>query len=149
MKALHKAALIGIVLALYSTAASAQLTNQGMLDQVVTEFATRASAWQTVVMNAAMFLFWTLGTISLVFTFGFMALRRVFRRVHPLHSVLRLLPLAAAQWPGLCRFDHPVTGPDRRTGIRGGIGDTLGHRGYRFHDPEAGPWKFVGLVTRG
>ncbi|PPV04712.1 hypothetical protein XBLMG947_4103 [Xanthomonas bromi] len=75
MKALHKAALIGAVLALYSTAASAQLTNQGMLDQVVTEFATRATSWQTVVMNAAMFLFWTLGTISLVFTFGFMALR--------------------------------------------------------------------------
>ncbi|EPG7605255.1 P-type conjugative transfer protein TrbL [Pseudomonas aeruginosa] len=63
-------------LALYSTAASAQLTNQGMLDQVVTEFATRATSWQTVVMNAAMFLFWTLGTISLVFTFGFMALRK-------------------------------------------------------------------------
>ena len=76
MKVLHKAALIGVVLALYSTAASAQLTNQGMLDQVVTEFATRATSWQTVVMNAAMFLFWTLGTISLVFTFGFMALRK-------------------------------------------------------------------------
>ena len=74
MKTLHKAALIGVALALYSTAASAQLTNQGMLDQVVTEFATRATSWQTVVMNAAMFLFWTLGTISLVFTFGFMAL---------------------------------------------------------------------------
>jgi len=76
MKALHKAALIGVTLALYSAAASAQLTNQGMLDQVVTEFATRATSWQTVVMNAAMFLFWTLGTISLVFTFGFMALRK-------------------------------------------------------------------------
>ena len=76
MKTLHKAALIGVALALYSTAASAQLTNQGMLDQVVTEFATRATSWQTVVMNAAMFLFWTLGTISLVFTFGFMALRK-------------------------------------------------------------------------
>ena len=76
MKALHKAALIGVAVALYSTAASAQLTNQGMLDQVVTEFATRATSWQTVVMNAAMFLFWTLGTISLVFTFGFMALRK-------------------------------------------------------------------------
>ena len=36
MKTLHKAALIGVVIALYSTAASAQLTNQGMLDQVVT-----------------------------------------------------------------------------------------------------------------
>ena len=76
MKALSKAALIGVAIALYSSAASAQLTNQGMLDQVVTEFATRATSWQTVVMNAAMFLFWTLGTISLVFTFGFMALRK-------------------------------------------------------------------------
>lgn len=76
MKVLSKAALIGVAIALYSTAASAQLTNQGMLDQVVTEFATRATSWQTVVMNAAMFLFWTLGTISLVFTFGFMALRK-------------------------------------------------------------------------
>ncbi len=76
MKALHKVALIGVTLALYSTAASAQLTNQGMLDQVVTEFATRATAWQTVVMNAATFMFWTLGTISLVWTFGFMALRK-------------------------------------------------------------------------
>ena len=47
-----------------------------LVDQVVTEFATRATSWQTVVMNAAMFLFWTLGTISLVFTFGFMALRK-------------------------------------------------------------------------
>ena len=76
MKALSKAALIGVAIALYSSAVSAQLTNQGMLDQVVTEFATRATSWQTVVMNAAMFLFWTLGTISLVFTFGFMALRK-------------------------------------------------------------------------
>ena len=31
MKTLHKAALIGVALALYSTAASAQLTNQGCL----------------------------------------------------------------------------------------------------------------------
>lgn len=76
MKALSKAALIGVAIALDSSAASAQLTNQGMLDQVVTEFATRATSWRTAVMNAAMFLFWTLGTISLVFTFGFMALRK-------------------------------------------------------------------------
>ena len=76
MKAPHKAVLIGIAIALYSTAASAQLTNQGMLDQVVTEFATRASSWQTIVLNAATWLFWLLATISLVWTFGFMALRK-------------------------------------------------------------------------
>lgn len=76
MKTLKKAALFGIAIAFYSAAASAQLTNQGMLDQVVTEFATRATAWQTEVMAAAMFPFWTLGAISLVWTFGFMALRK-------------------------------------------------------------------------
>lgn len=76
MNTMYKTALIGITFALYSTAASAQLTSQGMLDQVITEFSTRAAAWQTVIMNAATFLFWTLGTISLVITFGFMALRK-------------------------------------------------------------------------
>ncbi|MDB5890173.1 MAG: trbL [Polaromonas sp.] len=63
-------------LSLYSSDASAQLTNQGMLDQVVTAFATRAAAWETVVMNAAMWLFWTLGAISLVWTGGMMVLRK-------------------------------------------------------------------------
>lgn len=76
MKAVHRAALIGVSLALYSAVASAQLSNQGMLDQVVMEFAVRATAWQSVVMNAATFLFWTLGTISLVISFGFMAIRK-------------------------------------------------------------------------
>lgn len=76
MKVIKTAALIGTVLMLYSTGAAAQLTNQGMLDQVVTEFATRASSWQTVVLNAATWLFWTLGTISLVWTGGMLILRK-------------------------------------------------------------------------
>lgn len=69
-------ALIGAALALYSTGAAAQLTNQGMLDQVVNQFATKAASWQTVVMNAATWLFWTLGTISLVWTGGMLVLRK-------------------------------------------------------------------------
>lgn len=76
MKPLKKAALIGAFLMLYSAGAAALLSNQGMLDQVVTEFATRASAWQGVVMNAATWLFWTLGTISLAWTGGMMILRK-------------------------------------------------------------------------
>lgn len=76
MKALHKAALTGAVLLFYSAGAAAQLTNQGLFDQVVTEFATRATSWQSVVMNAAMWLFWTLGTISLTWTGGMMILRK-------------------------------------------------------------------------
>ncbi len=76
MKTLHKAALTGAVLLFYSAGAAAQLTNQGLFDQVVTEFATRATSWQTVVMNAAMWLFWTLFAISLVWTGGMMILRK-------------------------------------------------------------------------
>ena len=76
MKGIKTAALIGAALMLYSVGAAAQLTNQGMLDQVVTEFTTRASSWQSVVMNAALWLFWTLGTISLVWTGGILILRK-------------------------------------------------------------------------
>lgn len=76
MKALHKAALTGAVLLFYSAGAAAQLNNQGLFDQVVTEFATRATSWQSVVMNAAMWLFWTLFAISLVWTGGMMILRK-------------------------------------------------------------------------
>ncbi|EGQ8546252.1 P-type conjugative transfer protein TrbL [Vibrio parahaemolyticus] len=76
MSRLYKAALLGVAISLYSTAASAQLTNQGMLDQVVTEFASRASTWSTVIMNAATWLFWTLGTISLAYIGGTLILRK-------------------------------------------------------------------------
>ncbi len=76
MKAIHKAALIGACVMLYSAGAAAQLTNQGVLDQVVTEFSTKATTWQAIVLNAATWLFWTLGTISMVWTFGMMALRK-------------------------------------------------------------------------
>ena len=113
MKALHKAALIGAALFIFVRPASAQLTNQGMLDLVVIEFATRASAWQTVVMNAATFLFWTLGTISLVVTFGFLALRKAdigefFAEFIRFILFFWLLPLVAAQRAQLRKLDHPV-----------------------------------------
>lgn len=78
MKMLKNTSLIGccLLLALYSGSAAAQLTNQGMLDQVITEFSSRASTWQAVILSAASWLFWTLGTISLAWTFGMMALRK-------------------------------------------------------------------------
>ncbi len=76
MKGMKTAAIIGAALMLYSAGAAAQLSNQGMLDQVVTEFATRASSWQSAVMNAATWLFWTLGTISLAWTGGMLILRK-------------------------------------------------------------------------
>lgn len=72
-----KSILIIIVIAcFYTSSVYAQLSSDGLLDRVVNEFATRTISWQTIIMNAAMWLFWTLGTISLVWTFGFMALRK-------------------------------------------------------------------------
>lgn len=74
--------MVAALLLLYSAGVSAQLsfhdpgTNQGVLDQVVSQFATRASAWQGVVMSAATWLFWTLGTISFTWTMGMLALRK-------------------------------------------------------------------------
>ncbi|MBJ9038583.1 P-type conjugative transfer protein TrbL [Citrobacter freundii] len=76
MKRMAFALSVGLAFALFSTGASAELTNQGMLDQVVTEFASKASSWKTVIMDAATWLFWTLGTISLVWTGGTLALKR-------------------------------------------------------------------------
>jgi len=65
-----------VALLLYSAQSVAQLTNQGVLDEVIAEFSARASAWQIVIMNAASWLFWTLGTISFTWTLGMLALRR-------------------------------------------------------------------------
>jgi type IV secretion system protein TrbL len=82
MTPIKAVAIVAVMLLLHAASASAQLsphdpaTNQGVLDQVVSQFSTRAAGWQAVVMSAATWLFWTLGTISLVWTFGFMALRR-------------------------------------------------------------------------
>ena len=76
MRGMKPGVLLAILLLTYSVSASAQLTNQGVLDQVVSEFNTRASSWQTVVMNAASWLFWTLGTISFTWTMGMLALRK-------------------------------------------------------------------------
>lgn len=67
---------VGCLLALWAASASAELSNQGMLDSVITEFSTRAKGWQTVMMDAASWLFWTLGTISLAWTGGMMVLRK-------------------------------------------------------------------------
>lgn len=82
MKNDKSAAMLTAMLLLYSAGAAAQLsyvdpvTNQGILDRVVSEFGTRAAAWQAAVMSAASWLFWTLGTISFTWTMGMLALKK-------------------------------------------------------------------------
>jgi type IV secretion system protein TrbL len=73
--------LRGVVLTLlllfYGSGAIAAVDpNDGVLDVVIAAFSSRASAWQSVVMGAASWLFWTLGTISFTWTMGMLALRK-------------------------------------------------------------------------
>ena len=61
---------------LCSHEAHAQLSNAGILDQTIERFNQSASTWAEIIQNHATFLFYTLGVISLSFTFGMMLLRR-------------------------------------------------------------------------
>lgn len=71
-----------LTLMLLSSAAFAELayidpvTNQGVLDQVSQKFFNKAKSWHTALESAAIRLFWTLVLISMVWTFGMMALRK-------------------------------------------------------------------------
>ena len=82
MKIIKNTLLLSLLLSLYSAGASAELafhdpaTQTGVLDQVIQEFVSRAAAWQGVIMAAATWLFWTLGTISFTWTMGMLALRK-------------------------------------------------------------------------
>jgi type IV secretion system protein TrbL len=78
MPAIIKAAmpLLSIWLAFFSLDAYAAIDNVGLLDSVLTRYSTAASAWASAITTAATWLFWTLVLISMVWTFGMMALRK-------------------------------------------------------------------------
>ncbi|KTT31336.1 conjugal transfer protein TrbL [Pseudomonas oryzihabitans] len=50
--------------------------NVGFFDDILRRFQSAATGWQSVITNAASWLFWTLVLISMVWTFGMMALRK-------------------------------------------------------------------------
>jgi type IV secretion system protein VirB6/type IV secretion system protein TrbL len=64
------------VLASSASAAHAQVDNAGVLDQALKQYRTAAEAWQSAGQGAANALFWSLATISLVWTMGQLVLRR-------------------------------------------------------------------------
>lgn len=70
---LHLSAL-GVALTLAATPAYAQ--SQGMLDNVLNKYKSMAAAWASVFTTHATILFFTLAAVSLIWTFGQMALRR-------------------------------------------------------------------------
>lgn len=65
-----------IWLALFSVSAHAQVDNAGVFDNVLNRYSAAASGWAGVITTAASWLFWTLTVISMVWTFGMMALRK-------------------------------------------------------------------------
>lgn len=69
-------ALLAIFVALFSIDAHAAINNAGILDNVLARYQAAASTWGTVITNKASVIFWSLVVISMVFTFGMMALRK-------------------------------------------------------------------------
>ena len=70
--------MIGLVLALWWWPGEAQaaINSSGLLDTALQNFQTSAAGWAAYITARASWLFWTLATISLVWTMGQLALRR-------------------------------------------------------------------------
>lgn len=68
--------LLSAVILTYVSEASAQVTNAGILNNVTTQFHTQAASWAGVMQASASWLFWMLGTISLVWTGGTLILKK-------------------------------------------------------------------------
>ncbi len=56
--------------------AHAALDSAGLFDDIVARYSNAASAWASVITDAASWLFWVLVLMSMVWTFGMMALRK-------------------------------------------------------------------------
>ena len=78
MPTVLKSAIVQMLLwlAFFSIDAQAEINNSGVLDNVLARYAAAASAWSGVITARASFLFWTLAVISMVWTFGMLALRK-------------------------------------------------------------------------
>lgn len=60
----------------FSSTASAQLQAAGVLDTVISKYQQAATQWAATLTGYASYLFWGLALLSIVVTFGFMALKR-------------------------------------------------------------------------
>ena len=67
---------VALPFASISPAAFAEIDKGGVLNEVSDRFLTESSNWATTITDHASWLFWTLVVISMVWTFGMMALRK-------------------------------------------------------------------------
>lgn len=68
--------VVAFLLILYPAESNAAISNNNVLSNVLDKYQAAASTWAAIIVGHASWLFWVLATISLVFTFGFMALRQ-------------------------------------------------------------------------
>lgn len=79
MKPLHintKTIALGLFLAFMAINAQAQVVSADVLDSVLQRYQAAAAGWAGAITSAASFLFWVLVTISMVWTFGMLALKK-------------------------------------------------------------------------
>ncbi|VUX25242.1 TrbL/VirB6 plasmid conjugal transfer protein [Escherichia fergusonii] len=75
MKIVSKLTFLGIILFFSINAYAGQLDSSGLLDTLLDRFQQVASTWTTVIADYANWLFWGLVLISMVWTFGMMAMQ--------------------------------------------------------------------------
>ncbi|KXU36990.1 hypothetical protein AXE65_04215 [Ventosimonas gracilis] len=68
--------LLPLILLVFSLDASAELSSQGLMDDVLKKFKDQTMGWGDTFKQHASWLFLTLATISMVWTFGMLALRK-------------------------------------------------------------------------
>jgi type IV secretion system protein TrbL len=76
VKARYRSLLVVLWLALFSAQATAAIDSRGILDTVLDRYSAAAATWGALVTARASWLFWTLVIISMVWTFGIMAVRK-------------------------------------------------------------------------
>lgn len=69
-------ALFILVFSMNSYAQSGGIDSRDLLDNILYRFSTTASMWSQTLLAYARYLFWSLALISMVWTYGLMALRR-------------------------------------------------------------------------
>ncbi|MEC5319652.1 P-type conjugative transfer protein TrbL [Brenneria populi subsp. brevivirga] len=75
MKVVSKLNFLGIILLFSVNAYAGQLDSSGLLDTLLDKFQQVASTWTTVIGDYANWLFWGLVLISMVWTFGMIAMQ--------------------------------------------------------------------------
>jgi type IV secretion system protein TrbL len=75
MRIVSKLTFLGIIFFFSVNAYAGQLDSSGLLDTLLDKFQQVASTWTLVIGDYANWLFWGLVLISMVWTFGMMAMQ--------------------------------------------------------------------------